>query len=84
MDSSWGISRLFSEPPAVELKDVYDIGYADGNRNLGRRQTFMLHRWGAEQQRQYDQGYRDGQGSAGAATRQPVPAGFTNLSQYGS
>lgn len=61
MDLLWEGTSLFNEPPAVEPQDAYEIGFADGRKELGRRDTFMLHRWGAEQQRYYDRGYKDGQ-----------------------
>ena len=72
-----GISCLFEEPPVLAPADVYDIGFADGKRNLGKRQTFMLHRWGADQQRQYERGYGDGQAEKAAITRPVVQAGLS-------
>jgi len=72
-----GISCLFDEPPALAAEDVYDIGFADGKRNLGKRQTFMLHRWAADQQRDYDRGYSEGQANRAVAIQAVVPAGFS-------
>jgi len=77
-----GISGLFEEPPELTPADVYDIGYADGKRNLGKRQTFMLHRWGYDQQHHYDRGYSDGLTSRAIAIQAIVPVEFSKCRSH--
>ncbi len=47
-------------PLRLSLDEVYEIGLCDGRRGLPRRETFLLPKWGWEQQACYNKGYLDG------------------------
>lgn len=60
MELLWDKSSLFDQPPDLDCQEAYEIGFADGQKDYWKRETFMLHRWGAEQKLNYDKGYKDG------------------------
>ena len=45
---------------AIDLQQVYEIGFSDGRRGPWKRKTLMLASWAPEQQRCYDKGHMDG------------------------
>ncbi len=47
-------------PPCISLDEVYEIGFYDGRRGIPRRETFLLRKWGPEQEPYYSKGYFDG------------------------
>ncbi len=46
--------------PFISLDEVYEIGLNDARRMRPRRETFLLRKWGREQEAYYIKGYSDG------------------------